>query len=57
MYWVVHGKSIPDAQEISRDLRDFPRAKCEGNLEGRGSDFLLITNPSTGMDQEIHPCG
>ena len=30
------GKSIPDAQEISRDLRDFPRAKTEGNLEGRG---------------------
>ena len=30
------GKSIPDAQEISRDPRDFPRAKPEGNLEGRG---------------------
>ena len=29
------GKSIPDAQEISRDPRDFPRAKPEGNLEGR----------------------
>ena len=28
------GKSIPDAQEISRDPRDFPRAKPEGNLEG-----------------------
>ena len=30
------GKSIPDAREISRDPRDFPRAKPEGNLEGRG---------------------
>ena len=30
------GKSIPDAQKISRDLLDFPRAKPEGNLEGRG---------------------
>ena len=30
------GKSIPDAQEISRDPKDFPRAKPEGNLEGRG---------------------
>ena len=30
------GKSIPDAQEISRDPRDFPRAKPEGNLEGLG---------------------
>ena len=25
------GKSIPDAQEISRDPRDFPRAKPEGS--------------------------
>ena len=30
------GKSIPDARKISRDPRDFPRAKPEGNLEGRG---------------------
>ena len=30
------GKSIPDGQKISRDPRDFPRAKPEGNLEGRG---------------------
>ena len=30
------GKSIPDAQKISWDPRDFPRAKPEGNLEGRG---------------------
>ena len=29
-------KSIPDAQETSRDPKDFPRAKPEGNLEGRG---------------------
>ena len=28
------GKSIRDAQEISRDPRDFPKAKPEGNLEG-----------------------
>ena len=28
------GKSIPDAQEISRDPKDYPRAKTEGNLEG-----------------------
>ena len=44
----VIGKSIPDAREISRDTRDFPRAKPEGNL---------IINSSTGMDQEIHPSG
>ena len=30
------GKSIPDVKEISWDPRDFPRAKPEGNLEGRG---------------------
>ena len=30
------GKSIPDARKISPDPRDFPRAKPEGNLEGRG---------------------
>ena len=30
------GKSIPDARKISQDPRDFPRAKPEGNLEGRG---------------------
>ena len=29
------GKSIPNTQEISRDPRDFPRPKPEGNLEGR----------------------
>ena len=33
------GKSIPDAQEISQDPRDFPRAKPEGNLEGGGDGF------------------
>ena len=33
------GESIPDAQEISRDPKDFPRAKPEGNLEGRGDGF------------------
>ena len=39
--------------------RDFPRP--EGNLEGPefwwSTDILLIINSSTGMDQEIHPCG
>ena len=67
------GKSIPYAREISRDLRDFPRAqgKSRGSREisrAKGMDFpiptefwwstdiLLIINPSTGMDQEIHPC-
>ena len=30
------GKSIPDGRKISWDPRDFPRAKPEGNLEGRG---------------------
>ena len=29
-------KSIPDGRKISQDPRDFPRAKPEGNLEGRG---------------------
>ena len=33
------GKSIPDAREISRDPRDFPRAKPEGNLEGLGKSW------------------
>ena len=54
------GKSIPDARKISRDPRDFPRAKPEGNLEGRGDGFpnnsrvlvedghSLIINFSTG---------
>ena len=28
------GKSIPDAQEISQDLRDVPRAQPEPNLAG-----------------------
>lgn len=31
------GKAIPNAQEISRDPKDFPRAKPERNLEGRGN--------------------
>ena len=35
------GKSIPDAQEISGDLIDFPReiSRFEGNLEGGGDGF------------------
>ena len=38
------------------------RAKPEGNLRGReifwwSMDILLIINPSTEVDQEIHPCG
>ena len=33
------GKSIPDAQENSRNPKDFPRAKPEGNREGRGDGF------------------
>ena len=33
------GKSIPDAQEISQDLRDVPRAQLEANLAGRGGGF------------------
>ena len=35
------GKSIPDAQEISGDPRDFPREilRVEGNLEGGGDGF------------------
>ena len=35
------GKSIPDAQEISRDLRDVPKAQPEANLAGRGVDFPI----------------
>ena len=58
------GKSIPDGREISWDPRDFPRAKPEGNLEGRGDGFLntsrglveyghsLIINLSTGSGSE-----
>ena len=30
-YWEIHPR-----RPISRDPRDFPRAKSEGNLEGRG---------------------
>ena len=63
------GKSIPDAREISRDPRDFPRAKPEVNLEGRGDGFpntsrvLVEYRHSLGIiflhvvDQEILPCG
>ena len=31
------GKFIPDAQDISRDPKDFLRAKPEGHLEGGGT--------------------
>ena len=44
------GKSIPDVQEISRDPNDFPRAKPEGNLEGRGKFW-----GAEGMDFPVPP--
>ena len=44
------GKSIPDAQEISQDPKDIPRAKPEGNLEGRGK-----FSRAEGMDFPIPP--
>ena len=62
------GKSIPDAQEIFRDPRDFPRAKLKGNLEAEGMglpfshhwqgsiDFNTVrTTRPTGMYFLIHP--
>ena len=41
------GKSIPDAQEISQDPKDIPRAKPEGNLEGRGK-FRAVSRDRNG---------
>ena len=64
-HWCI-GKSIPDVSEISGDLKDFPRTKPEGNLEGRGDGFhntswvlvfygnFLIINPIP-RDQQIYP--
>ena len=59
------GKSIPDAQKISRDQRDFPRAKPEGNLKGRGksrgrrgwiSRSLIICREVLILTLSILPC-
>ena len=36
-YWKIH----PRRPKISRDPRDFPRAKPEGNLEGRGKSWEI----------------
>ena len=58
-------KSIPDAREISRDPRDFPRAKPEGNLSGRGksrgrmgwiSHSLIISREGLILTLSILPC-
>ena len=40
-------------------LHQIPRAKRIDSqfLLSFGTDILLIINPSTGMDQKIHPCG
>ena len=35
-YWEIHPR-----RPISRDPRDFPRAKPEGNLEGRGKSWEI----------------
>ena len=61
------GKSIPFTLEISLWLRPREISRVSGNLLGLGDGFpntsrvliliLLIINPSTGMDQEIHPSG
>ena len=61
------GKSIPDGRKISRDPRDFPRAKPEGNFEGMdfpippsswwSTDILSASIFLQGVDQEILPCG
>ena len=40
------GKSMPDAQEISQNPRDFPREilRVEGNLEGGGDGFTILSS-------------
>ena len=57
------GKSIPDAQEISRDPKDFPREILREISSAEGMDFLPsfdgVRSSSTvlkGMDQEILAC-
>ena len=53
------GKSIPDAQEISWDPRDFPReiSKVEKNLKGGGDGFLndslVLVEHGFNLDMEI----
>ena len=58
------GKSIPNAQEISRGRSPREISRVEGNLEGGGDGFsntsrVLVEygHSPHGMDQEIHPCG
>ena len=61
-------KRFPETREISRGRspRDFPRAKPDGNLEGRGkswgrtstsTDILSSSIFLQGEDQKILPCG
>ena len=59
------GKSIPDAREISQDLRDFLRAsrrewisQCNPCSVEYGHSRIInvsLENPVV-MDQEIYPC-
>ena len=46
-------ETLPEAQQISRDLKDFPGP--EGDLKGRGKSrrHSLLINPSLGTYQEI----
>ena len=70
MYWVVHPRRPRDfprpercpegeAQGKSRGLREISRAEgMDFTIPPEfwwSTDILLIINPSTGMDQEIHP--
>ena len=49
----VQGKSLGSREILRAEGIDFPIP-----LEFWWStDILLIINPYTGMDQEIHPCG
>ena len=52
------GKSIPDDRKISRDPRDFPRAKPEGDLEGlpRFGGARIQSYPAGKDARLIHPC-
>ena len=71
-YWEIHPRRPRDFPRPERSPEGEARGKSRGSREiwrAEGMDFpippefwwctdiLLIINPSTGMDQELHPCG
>ena len=71
-YWEIHPRRPKDFPRPERFPEGEARGKSRGSREisrAEGMDFpippefwwstdiLLIINSSTGMDQEIHPCG